>query len=254
MKKQKKVNIFYDATIDGWRIIIDDSGTIFKKNVARYGEYEKPNTCVFKDCVTKRKVISGRCHKHQNHRYDAILKLTTPSNIILKPPSHGTIVKKLTDTCTDNEINIDKFYKFILPKVLGKIPDMTSHSRETILPKLKSGRSPIVKNHKVTFPRIISCAEKYFSNKNYKEFEITFGRKKTDRITETITTRVLACIFSGLILCEETNRGDRWFCNKVLENANLTTQLGGIMPLRGYAATQYSWKVPLPRTVLNKIR
>lgn len=198
--------------------------------------------CLFKGCSTilhssnKR----GLCQIHKIHQHTLVTELI--SNNVNFLPVHLDIVDYLIEWSSRSKraINLQYIFIDIANNILGNIPDVTTLAGETThngisIPTLKS----LINN-------ISLLVDKHLPDSDSASYELV----STDK--GQIPAKTLLLTFSCLMLCEEANRGDRWFNKVVRKNESLTQMLGGAMPIGYYAAKSFPWGIIMSKSSVRK--
>lgn len=221
-----------------WEIIISDrtiAGTRFHANNNKLNFTKTLNVCMFDGCHTnvRRNRTSGLCDIHQIHQHSLFLELTSPQHAIVNAPLHTEIVDKLIDWAKPRNYDLMPLFKDISFNILGNVPDVSTLAHETIhtgfaIPTLQA----LVDDVKLIVDKHLPD----FNNSSYQPLQTGQG---------LIPARILALTFAGLILCEEANRGDRWFNRIIRQNEAKTELLGGAMPIGYFAARMFPWGIEI---------
>lgn len=98
------------------------------------------------------------------------------------------------------------------------------------------------------FDELIKVINNFFplnNNSSYQPLQTSKGE---------IPVIVLAFTFAGLLICEESNRGDRWFSKVIRKDESKTTQLGAAMPIAYFATRIFPWGVEMNSSARNLTR
>ncbi len=226
-----------------WEISFSLTGDRPHKNPCKYNWDRHSNRCLIKGCkvVINRNRLSGLCDKHENHVADLFLEVAQHGKAhIKKPPSHSEIIEQLIEWSNTRNYQLAPFFEELAFNVLGNVPEVTTLANKSPLTSHVSTIERVVQS------TVMKTVDKFFPTTNSSSYQI-LKTKVGD-----FPVRTLAAIFSGLVLCEEANRGDRWFCRIILKEESKTSQLGGAMPLVYFAARQFKWGVEM-KSVLGSI-
>lgn len=146
---------------------------------------------------------------------------------------HTEIVDKLIEWAKTRNYDLFPLFKDISFNILGNIPDVSTLAQET---NHIGFTPPTLQN---LLDEVVILVDKHmpdYNNSSYQPLNTKQGN---------IPARVLALTFAGLILCEEANRGDRWF-NRIIRNDESKTELlGGAMPIGYFAARMFPWGIEM---------
>lgn len=195
-------------------------------NPNKHNHDQQDSSCKVVGCtniINKRK-MSGLCKAHESSVSDLYLKLYNGTTLHTAP-RHLDIIDHLIQWSRDNEAfgRLNHFVHQLSFEICGNIPDVN------ILSNQIRGYSESTDAIQKCIDKCLIEVEKYLPKENLNSYSII--ETKSYRIP----VRSLATTFSLLVLCEEANRGDRWFSLKYLGGANKATSNGGLMPLMYYA-------------------
>jgi hypothetical protein len=227
-----------------WQIIIRDlvaHGTRFHLNNNKLNYRKNKNNCQFTACTAtiRRNRTSGLCDIHQIHQHSLFLELQNPLHNLVNAPLHIEIVDKLIEWARTRNYDLIPLFQDISFNLLGNIPDVSTLSDDTIHP----GFTPPTLQTLVD--DVIVIVNKHlpdFNNSSYQPLTTKQG---------LIPARILALTFAGLILCEEANRGDRWFSRFVRKEESQTELLGGAMPIGYFAARMFPWGIEIGKAAFR---
>lgn len=234
----------HSISIDGWEIRIRDNGTAGrnKENPNKLNYLKDDRVCKVVGCSNTIRInrTSGLCSTHEMHQNDLYLELLDSSGTVITVPRHNDIVDYLTTWSSTRNFSLKSFFAELSFNILGNIPDVSSMDRRTVhigvhIPTLTD-----------IWDNILPIIHKYFSTTNTSSFQ------KLSTSQGDISAIVLAYTFVGLLVCEEANRGDRWFCRNVRDNESTTRQYGAAMPFIYYAIKSFPWGVEMPKQILSK--
>lgn len=226
-----------------WIVSFSLNGKKRHKNPSKYNWERESNRCLIKSCKNEihKNKLSGLCADHEYHVADLILHVSKHGKTAIKTlPSHSEIVERLVEWATPRNYPINRFFEELSINMLGNVPDITT----------LAGKSPLTK-YAIPLDELVNTSVIQLVNAHFPTARSTSYQKLKTKAGE-FPVRTLAIIFAGLVLCEEANRGDRWFCRNILGKEEKTTQLGGAMPIVYFAARQFPWGVEM-KQVLGKI-
>lgn len=221
-----------------WQIRIRDltaPGTRFHLNNNKINYTQTANQCAFVGCtnVISKRRTSGLCNIHQIHQHSLFLELDRPGAGMGNAPLHIEIVDKLVDWAKTRNFDLIPLFSDISFNILGNVPDVTTMAGETI----HTGFTvPAFQNIVNDVVLIVNKHLPDFNNSSYQPLLTKRG---------LIPARILALTFAGLILCEEANRGDRWFNRIIRKDEAQTELLGGAMPIGYFAAKMFPWGIEI---------
>lgn len=227
-----------ELNVAGWTIIIFDNGVDGrnKENHNKYNWEKTSRECVYNGCQnTHRKRMSGLCDEHKKHQHDIFLQLINSTGDIVTAPKHGNIIDDLLSWSKPRNYALDDFFAEISFHVQGNIPDVSTLANAIEYP---NGTPDIeLETLQDIYDFLLPVIEKYFPENNSSSYQKLSGTG--------LPVLVLVNIFVGLLICEESNRGDRWCCRNHLKDESRTTQLGAAMSLSYYAVRTFPWGVEI---------
>ena len=230
-------------SIDNWRITINDNGIIGRNHINRnkLNHLKDDRTCKIVSCINHIRInrTSGLCDTHEAHEHDLYLELHDPSGTLINAPAHKDIIDALIDWSSTRNFGLLPFFSSLSFNTLGNVPDVSTLAGKVVhigvtLPTLD-----------VIYDSLIEVINNFFpinNNSSYQTLETPRGE---------IPAIVLAFTFAGLLICEEANRGDRWFCRMVRKEESKTTQLGAAMPIAYFATRIFPWGVEMNKSARN---
>jgi hypothetical protein len=226
-------NTNYTDGHSGWSFTIIDKGVSGrpKFNPTKLNLRGLHKSCQYNECkaVIRSNRKSGLCDLHQSHAHDLLLKLRDPSNKQINIPSHIEIIDQLIKWAKTRNYDLTPLFSALSFAILGNIPDVSTLAGEI---KHSNFNPPSIQT---LLDETILVVDRFFpesNNSSYQPLSTTKG---------SIPARILAMTFAGLILCEEANRGDRWFWRQICKDEAKTEFLGGAMPIAYYAAVSFPW-------------
>lgn len=226
-----------------WEISLSLTGKRPHKNSCKYNWDRHSDRCLIKGCkaVISKNRLSGLCDAHANHVADLILEVAQHGKAHLKKlPSHTEIIECLREWSIPRNYSLASFFEDIANNVLGNVPDVTTLANESPL------NAHAISIKQLTQTSIMGVIDKHFPIARSTSYQLLHTK------AGDFPVRTLATLIAGLILCEEANRGDRWFYRNICKKEEKTTQLGGAMPIVYFAARQFSWGVEM-KSVLGRI-
>ncbi len=227
-----------------WQIIIRDlvaPGTRFHLNNNKLNYDKSSNACRFSACTTaiRRNRTSGLCDTHQIHQHSLFLELQNPQHNIVNAPLHLEIVDKLIEWAGTRNFDLTPLFQDISFNILGNIPDVSTLSSDTT-------------HHGFTPPTLQSLVDEVILivNKHLPDFNNSSYQPLLTK-QGLIPARILALTFAGLVLCEEANRGDRWFSRIIRKEEFQTELLGGAMPIGYFAARMFPWGIEIGKAAFR---
>jgi hypothetical protein len=233
-------------SIDNWRITINDNGISGRNHINRnkLNHLKDDRTCKIVSCINQIRInrTSGLCDTHEAHEHDLYLELHDPSGTLINAPAHKDIIDALIDWSSTRNFGLLPFFSSLSFNTLGNVPDVSTLAGKVVhtgvtLPTLD-----------VIYDSLIEVINNFFpinNNSSYQTLETPRGE---------IPAIVLAFTFAGLIICEEANRGNRWFCRMVRKEESKTTQLGAAMPIAYFATRIFPWGVEMNSSARNLTR
>lgn len=152
---------------------------------------------------------------------------------LINAPLHTEIVDKLIEWTKPRNYDLLPLFKDISFNILGNIPDVSTLAGET----MHVGFTPPTLQN--LLDEVIIIVDKHMPDYNNSSYQPLLTRQGN------IPARILALTFAGLILCEEANRGDRWFNRIIRKNESKTELLGGAMPIGYFAARMFPWGIEI---------
>lgn len=230
--------------IDGWEIRIKDNGTTGRNkiNPNRLNYLKDDRECKVVGCtgrLARINIPSGLCASHKKHQNDLYLELIDSTGTVVSVPRHNDIVDYLMVWASSRNFSLKDIFAELSFNILGNVPDVSTLDAKTIHTGLSIPDLVDIWN------AILPTIHKYFSITNTSSFQ------KLSTSQGDISVIVLVYTFVGLLICEEANRGDRWFCRNVIGDESKTTQYGGAMPFIYYAKKSFPWGVEMPKKILS---
>ncbi|MEZ4805796.1 MAG: hypothetical protein R2852_10010 [Bacteroidia bacterium] len=221
-----------------WQIKITDltkRGTRFHANPNKLNYLKNSKLCNFGRCrnTIRSNRTSGLCDKHQIHQHSLFLELFDTTGNLVNAPLHIEIVDKLIEWAKPRNYDLISLFKDISFNILGNIPDVSSLAGET---KHTGYTPPSLQN---LLNEAIIIVDKHMPDYNNSSYQPLITKQGD------IPARILALTFAGLILCEEANRGDRWFNRIIRKDESKTELLGGAMPIGYFAARMFPWGIEI---------
>jgi len=231
--------------IADWEISIKDNGTAgrnkFNPNKLNYLADDR--TCKIVGCGNQFRInrSSGLCINHVDHKHDLLLELKN-NGVPVGAPTHKEIVDALVKWSITRNYNLAPLFSSLSFNVLGNIPDVT-----TLAGEVTHLGTPSLPDLEDLFDNLVEVTENFFPEGNNSSFQPLITSKGD------FPAIVLAQIYVGLLLCEESNRGDRWFCRMVRQEESRTTQSGAAMSIGYFAKKTFPWGVEMNDEVLYRL-
>lgn len=237
----------YEINIDNFIIRLSDNFTDgrFQENPNKYNLDRNINICKINGCnnTFNRNRQSGLCDDHQLHEHDLFLEvLNTVDRSPYSFPTHKEIIDALMDWSSTRNFSLNTFFSKISFNVLGNIPDVTSLSGD-----IEYTEDIIIPTIEDIFTSLLPIIYETFPLNNTSSYQ----KLKTNR--GNISAISLAHIMVGLLICEEANRGDRWFFRNIIKDESKTSYLGAAMPLAYFATKTFSWGVEMNKKVSRNL-
>uniref|UniRef100_UPI0040474F55 hypothetical protein n=1 Tax=Flavobacterium sp. TaxID=239 RepID=UPI0040474F55 len=234
-----------NRTIDNWRITINDNGITGRNHINinknKLNHLKNDRTCKIVGCTNLIRInrTSGLCDNHQLHEHDLCLELHNPAGNLVNAPAHKDIVDALIEWSSSRNFGLLPFFSNLSFNTLGNVPDVSTLAGKVThigitLPTLD-----------IAYDSLIQVINNFFPINNNSSLQPLVTSKGE------IPAIVLAYTFAGLLICEEANRGDRWFCRMVIKEESKTTQLGAAMPIAYFAARIFPWGVEMNKSARN---
>lgn len=232
-----------NRNIGNWRITINDNGTAGRNHINRnkVNYLVNDKTCKIVGCLSTIRInrASGLCNIHESHEHDLYLELHNPAGTLVNAPAHKDIIDALIEWSSTRNFGLLPFFSSLSFNTLGNVPDVSTLAGEIIHAGITLPTLDII------YDSLIEVINNYFPVNNNSSFQPL----QTPR--GEIPAIVLAYTFAGLLICEEANRGNRWFCRMVMKNESKTTQLGAAMPIAYFAARIFPWGVEMNKSARN---
>lgn len=221
----------------GWSFTIKDLGITGRNkfNPTRLNLQGLHRTCRHAGCTNIIRVnkTSGFCASHTKHMHDLLFELADSTKTHISIPKHIEIINHLISWAKTRNYDLTPLFSALSFSILGNVPDVSTLAGE-------------IKHAGFTPPQVqtllnetILIVDKFFpdnNNSSYQPLMTTKGK---------IPARILAIAFAGLVLCEEANRGDRWFWRQIQKDEQKTIYLGGAMPIAYFAAISFPWGIEI---------
>lgn len=230
--------------IDGWKISISDNGVTGKnkENKNKYNLISQEVECKIIGCgnTVRKDKQTGLCKIHMKHSHDLFLNVVDDCGNSFGAPAHKDIIDALLEWSQSRNFGLLPFFSDLSFNTLGNVPDVTVLAKEVLIDS--SIKVPRVNE---VFDLLEEVIERHFPLVNNSSYQPLMTKKGK------VPAIVLAYIFAGLIICEEANRGDRWFCRMVIKDESKTTQLGAAMAIAYFATRIFPWGVEMNKSAWN---
>lgn len=229
-----KINdVSYVETKSKWTIKIEDllvTGRN-KDNYLKLNRKSNLTVCQFSGCTASflRTRQSGLCDNHAKHQHDLYLTLFDSHSIPVTSPRHDVIINHLIEWAKSRNFDLLPFFKDCSFTILGNIPDVSTLSGDIV----HNNFTP--KSLDDYFDICVECVDRHFPEDNNSSYQYITIKGNN------FHARLLALTFVGLLLCEEANRGDRWFWREIAQDEKKTNYLGAAMPLAYFASMNFPW-------------
>lgn len=226
-------DVTYTEAKTGWQIVIEDQllNGRNKDNNLKLNKDSTQNVCQFLNCNQQinRRRTSGLCNVHSIHQHDLYLSLYNDRGVLVTNPRHDEIINHLISWAKSRNFDLLPFFRDCSFTILGNIPDVSTLSGDI------SHANFTPKSLDKYFDVCVDCVDRHFPLDNNSSYQIISIKENN------FHARILALIFVGLLLCEESNRGDRWFWREIAKDESKTSFLGAAMPLAYFAAMSFPW-------------
>lgn len=223
----------YTETKTNWSIKIEDLGRTGrnKLNLNKLNRQKENRNCQYLGCsgTFRKNRTSGLCDEHQYHFHDLFLTLYDGTGIMINNPRHDEIINHLMNWAKSRNFDLLPFFRDCSFTILGNIPDVSTLSGEVIHEHFEP------KLLEEYFDVCIEITNRHFPETNNSSYQMIKIRE------HKYPAKVLAITFVGLLLVEESNRGDRWFWREIAKDEAKTEYLGAAMPLAYFAAMNFPW-------------
>lgn len=237
----------YEINIDNIIIRLSDNinSDKFQKNPNKYNLNGTNNICKIVACnnTFRRNRTSGLCNIHDLHTHDLLLEVLNLENRTpYSFPAHKEIIDTLMKWSTTRNFSLNNFFSKLSFNILGNIPDVTSLAGDIEYPD-----NIIIPTLEDIFNSLLPIIHETFPLNNTSSYQ----KLNTNR--GNISAISLAYIMVGLLICEEANRGDRWFFRNIIEDESKTSYLGAAMPLAYFATKTFPWGVEINTKVSRNL-
>jgi len=232
-----------NRSIANWVVTINDNGVNGRnhENKNKLNFLRDSRNCKIINCPNQIRInrTSGLCNNHTLHEHDLYLELHDPTGLMVNAPAHKDIIDALIKWSSTRNFGLLPFFSSLSFNTLGNVPDVStlagkvSHLGIT-LPTLSD-----------IYDSLIEVINNFFPENNSSSHQPLMTSRGE------IPAIVLAYTFAGLLICEEANRGDRWFSRVVRKDESMTTQLGAAMPIAYFATRIFPWGVEMNNSARN---
>jgi hypothetical protein len=205
----------------GFVVEFSNRGAKLKKDYCRFrnpdGETVK---CAIDGCTKMTRARSGVCTTHNTehqwmlHKRDWLARIIPPGGTrdeyLTNAPGFGDLSESLIRWAGEDRKKIDRLDEFFfeaIDAIPGEIPDSTS------LQKGFEGIEPNILSPQDIITMTLKTVNRYFP-KNEFMAEETENIEIVAGITKKIPLRLVASLLFLGYVCEEANRGDRWYKTK----------------------------------------
>ena len=207
----------------GFVVEFSNRGNKLHVDPGRYRNPEKKQVqCAVCECsknTTSRYGVCGEHRKQEKHKWmihkkDWLARIIPPGSsreqFLTNAPSFydlTDILIKWAKSDVKKQERLDGFFFDIIDKIPGEIPDSTS--LQDALEKKETG---IIKPEEIIL-QIQETVDKHFPPMQFKgvfveNFKIKINHKR-------IPLRIIAALLQLAYICEEANRGDRWYKTRI---------------------------------------
>lgn len=225
-----------EVEILDWKIRIKGNGTRNQANRNKYNFEKLDGSCRIAGCSNtfRRNRTSGLCDSHSDHTHDLILTLFNPDDVLISVPTHQAIIDLIIKWTETRNYDLKPFFAQVSFTILGGIADVTSLGGD-----IQHGADVQIDTIDDVFNRLIEVTERHFPAEHTSSHQ-TLENRGTE-----FPAIVLIYTILGLLICEESNRGDRWFSRVVMKDEGKTSMLGAAMPIAYFASRSFPWGVEL---------
>jgi len=235
----------YNANIrDGWEIRVEDHAEQgkLKENKNRYNHEGNYDTCRVRGCNVRLawNSVIGRCKEHREHQNDLVLFLKRDNEEINYRPVHLSAIDALLHWADDNSISLSPLFSALSRSIIGQVQDVSILANVIEIDNVEP-----------------QSMDALFSTR-FEEVNQIAADMDLDLDSELeldghqVSLEVVIKVVTGLIVCEEANRGDRWFARELLGDAQLSTAQGGIMPITHFAVKSFDWGMELSSKLFRR--
>jgi hypothetical protein len=224
-------------TISGWSFNVTDLGVTGrnKENPSKLNPVRAFNSCQHAGCATviNRRRTSGLCDIHEIHQHDILLELHAPGGALVNAPGHVDIVDQLILWARTRNYDLVPLFSDFSFNILGNVPDVSTLAGEVL------HGTYVPPSLQQLLDDAVAIVDRYFPDHNNGSYQPLHTNRGD------IPARILAITFAALVVCEEANRGDRWFWRQMAKDETKTKFLGGAMPIGYFAARSFPWGIEL---------
>lgn len=226
----------------GFKVELSNKGTKPKNNPNPTNIKKEEVNCWAQGCKNKTTNMNAVCtaHKKQDiwpiHAVDWIGRVIPPgytkedckSDVL--PHSHmmETLVQWAEQDASKGKI-ADDFIADVLESIVSNIPDATS-----LQENLEGNGNGMTPDGFVTL--VLNLTDKHFPKERFSEEKVNLGEFKKKSL-DKMPIRVLATILILAVGCEESNRGDAYFCKK---NGRVSKYGNAYMPTAYYILRRHT--------------
>ncbi len=234
------------------KIVIEEGGFVVelsnrggkKKFNPNPVNYKKDSVrCRYEGCNETTRNLMALCSEHKkskiSHTKDWLGRVIPPGygreQCLTDAPAHSVITEMLIKWMGDDKdrrTRMDHFISDILEEVVGKIPDATT-LQENLDGNMKGIMIP---DDLVRLAH--GLVDTHFPFEEFKDIELQGPNYKGKRLAD-IPIRVVAALLVIAFICEESNRGDLWFCSRYRKPEN-SKYASAYMPSVYYFLRRYT--------------
>lgn len=234
----------YSKTLGNWILELEDLGTAGRNhlNPNRYNNDKSDYKCRVNGCSEDSHWLSlkGLCKDHKSHQHDLVLSLKQNSTTTDYKPTHVQIINSIFNWSSITGISVLELFESFSQSIIGEVQDVSIISGNVVIDSVTPQDLHELLNQR--FDEI----DEFLMERDIDE------SVEAECFGESIPITILFYTICALIVCEETNRGDRWFARYVLEDESLVRLLGGMMPLTYVASICFNWGFSVNNSLFNR--
>lgn len=229
-------------------LVLEENGFIVEfsnrgeKPKKDYCRYRNPSgnrmTCAVQGCTNTTRARSGVCNNHKKehewmqHKRDWLARIIPPGGLreehLTNAPGFGDLSESLIRWAGTDQSRIkrlDSFFMESMDKIPGDIPDSTS------LQNALEGIETNVMTPQQIISMTLEIVNRFFPQNDFQGVDVENINIVTGIISR-IPIRLVASLLLLGYVCEEANRGDRWY--KTRNGAPETIAYAGCFMSAGY--------------------